>query len=204
MPDSSTGAADNKAPQPDTENHKEPKLVPVKAVAEERAKKQAARDEVDKLREDNKNRDQFDSEVIDQVVAQAKAAIDRELEPLRKDADRLRQENERLKKMTKLGLSQPQADKFMELLDRIPGLTDEQALVLARAESPAVFGVRSSGFLGGGLPVTGESLARGLATAETDHMKLMHEARASKDFVKAREHAAMEFERRFLSLRRPT
>lgn len=191
-PEESTGVP---AVAESKESTKEPKQVPVEAVAKERAEKRAARAEVKDLREDKERRDEFDEELIEQLARQAKEAVDREMEPLRT-------ENTRLKMAVDHGLSGEQADKVMELQTKNPALSLDQSLTLARVDNPTLFPSQSSQVPAGhrGLPTTGDSQVRA-ATDKSDFTKLMHEARASGNVAEATRNAALAFEQRFQLLR---
>lgn len=198
----SESSPENKsADQAIAEPQKEPKQVPVEAVAKERAEKRAARDEVSRLKEAVEKQGEFDEAIIEQVLAQAKAVVDRELAPEREARAKAERENSLLRLRVDHGLTDEQAAIAMDFQAKNPNLSIEQSLMLVRAENPEAFPVGQSYRVSpAGVPVGGNSPVRGTAGQE-DHVAKMREARAAGDWQAARRHAALEFERRFQSLR---
>jgi hypothetical protein len=201
MTDSSTEEG-GKASQEGAESRK----VPVEAVAKERAEKRAARAEVTKLNEELENvrktatidEDTLNS-ITMQLAEEAKKAVAAELKPMQDEVAKY-------KMAMTLGLSEPQADKVMELRMKNPGLSESQALVLAKAEHGDLFPAnapRSWSPAHGGLPVSGNPERMG---SEPDYVAKMNEAASRGDRHSAQKFAQEEALRRFRAafLSRPT
>ena len=134
------------------------KKVPVAALAEERAQKRAARSEAEAAKAElaqAKSIPNVPDEVITQLVAEARRMVEAEVAPLKQRA-------ERAELGVKLGLNEKQVNIIMDVKQKNPTLTNEQALLLARAEHQSEFVPAQSWnrAVHGGLPVTGTSEAR--------------------------------------------
>lgn len=201
MSDSSTEApATQEKGESQTGTQKEPKMVPVEALAKERGEKRAARAEADTLRQEREQQGTIDAALIEQLAVQARAAVERELEPERQRRQEVEQENARLKLRMDFGLNEEQSKLAMDFHSKHKDLTIGQSLMLLRAENPSIFPMQASQQYSRGVPVTGDSLARAQSSTE-DHTKLMHDARQKGDLHTAQRHAALEFERRFQGLK---
>lgn len=173
------------------------KMVPISAVAEERAQKRAARDEAKAAKEELakiQNSPPIPEDLIAQLAAEARKAVEAELAPLKERASRA-------EAGVKFGLNEQQVNKMWEIKTKHPTLTDELALSLAKTEFADVFKTSQpwNRAVHGGLPVTGTSDAR-TAPMSDDHLALMREAEGKKDFAKAQFHAREEALERFRRL----
>lgn len=192
MTDSSTEES-GKVPQEGAESRK----VPVEAVAKERAEKRAARAEVTKLNEELENVRKtatLDEDTLNTITTQlaeeAKRAVAAELKPVQDEVSKW-------KMAATLGLSEPQADKVMELRMKNPGLSENQALVLAKAEHADLFPAnapRSWSPAHGGLPVSGNPERMG---SDPDFVAKMNDAANRGDRSAAQHFAKEEALRRF-------
>lgn len=194
MSDSSTENRDADAGDPVTQ--KDTKQVPVEAVAKERAEKRAAREEVARLKQDVEKQGLIDDALIEQLAAEAKAIVDRELAPEREARSKAERENSLLRLRLDHGLTDEQATMALDFKAKNPNLSLEQSLLLVRAENPEAFASAPSGpVTPSGIPVGGASRMR-QASGQDDFIKKMQEARSSGDWKGAREFAALELQRR--------
>lgn len=173
------------------------KMVPISAVAEERAQKRAARDEAKAATEELakiKNAPNIPDDLIAQLAAEARKAVEAELAPLKERAHRA-------EVGVRFGLNEAQVNKVWEIKTKHPTLSDDMALSLAKTEFADAFKTSSSWnrAVHGGLPVTGTSDARTAPMAD-DHLALMREAESKKDYAKAQYHAQEEALDRFRKL----
>lgn len=154
----------------------------------------ALQDELSKLREQKTLDISSLSPIVAQMVLEARQSAEAEIAPIKA-------EMARYKVATQLGLNEAQADKVLEFKAKNPGLTEQQALLLARVEHQDVFPQPATPAwnrgLHGGLPVSGQSMARD--EKSQDHTAMMHEAVAKKDWVGANEHATQAFVQRVMS-----
>ena len=185
---------------PNPEQGDEQRKVPVAAVAKERAEKRAARDEVQKLTEELETtrkaaaisaEDQ--ARFAEELGAEARRAVEAELAPYRSAVAKY-------KMAMQLGLNESQADKLMEIKTKNPGLTDQQALLLARADHQDLFpsGESRSPFtrVHGGLPVSGNPESR-MGNDQPNFVEKMNEARKAGDIAGAQRFAQEEALNRF-------
>lgn len=173
------------------------KMVPISAVAEERAQKRAARDEAKAANEELakvKNAPNIPDDLIAQLASEARKAVEAELAPLKERAHRA-------EVGVKFGLNEAQVNKVWEIKTKHPTLSDDMALSLAKSEFAESFKPSSSWnrAVHGGLPVTGTSDARSAPMAD-DHLALMREAEGKEDYAKAQYHAKEEALARFRAL----
>jgi hypothetical protein len=199
MPESSAevavkAAADSK---PGTE-----KNVPLAALSEQRAKTRAANEQAEALQAElEKAKDgKIDVAALSPLVAdlllEARKAAEQEFEPLRQEVAKYKLANQ-------LGLNEPQVDKVMAVKQKNPGLTDQQALLLAKSEHGNLFPQAQqpawNRALHGALPVSGQSEDRNDKTV--DHAAKMNEAHKSGDHAAARFHAGQLFTERFYRIK---
>lgn len=175
--------------------------VPVAAVAKERAEKRAARaeaaelrGELEKVRTESPGLDaEAYAKLAEELAEEARRAVEAELQPWKADVAKY-------KMAMQMGLNEPQADKLMEIKSKNPGLTEQQALLLAKADAPDLFQTQASrpswDRSKGGLPVTGDSLARSQPQSD-DFMGLMREAEQKGDRMAAQRYAKEEALSRF-------
>lgn len=167
---------------------------PAVASPDPAAQIKALQDELGKLREQKTLDISSLSPIVAQMVLEARQSAEAEIAPIKA-------EMARYKVATQLGLNEAQADKVLEFKAKNPGLTEQQALLLARVEHQDVFPQPATPAwnrgLHGGLPVSGQSPARD--ERSQDHTALMHEAVAKKDWAGANEHATQAFVQRVMS-----
>lgn len=196
MAESST---EDGAPNPETKGDEQRK-VPVEALAKERAEKRAARDEAKKLTEELEtvrktatiSAEDY-AKLAEELAEEARKAVEAELQPYRADVAKY-------KMAMQLGLNEPQADKLMEIKTKNPGLTDQQALLLARADHQDLFPANApqSSFtrVHGGLPVSGNPESR-MGNDQPNFVEKMKEARKVGDIAGAQHFAREEALNRF-------
>jgi len=175
----------------------ESRKVPVEAVAKERAEKRAARAEATKLSEELENvrktatlDEETLSTITEKLAEEAKRAVAAELKPVQDEVAKW-------KMAATLGLNEAQADKVMELRMKNPGLSENQALVLAKADHADLFPANTSRSWSpahGGLPVSGNPERM---TGEPDFVAKMNEAAGKGDRRSAQHYAEQEALRRF-------
>lgn len=179
-----TKQEDKEAPKGDQ------KTVPVEAVGAARAQKRAAQEEADQAKTElakiKSSQPDMDS-VIAALAAEAKKNLEQEVAPLKA----------RLMKSElamKMGLSEEQADKVMAVKTANPNLTEQQAVVLAKAEHADLFAPKQAGWtrgIHGGVPVGGASEARN-PPQPVDNLAKMREAEAKGDKAGATHWATQE------------
>jgi len=153
------------------ENNQEPQeqatgdeqTVPVKAVAKERAEKRAAKAEAAGLKEQleqMQSQEGFDMNALVQslgevVNASANSAVEEALRPER-------EKNARLQMALEMGLSTEQANAVGEVMSKYQGMSQEEALTLARSQHNDLFAQQAQGFnpSHAGAPVSGSSPTR--------------------------------------------
>ena len=172
----------------------EEKKVPVAALAEERAQKRAARAEADAAKAElaqAKSTPNVPDDIIQALVAEARKVVEAEVAPLKQRA-------ERAELGVKMGLNEKQVNIVMDVKQKNPTLSVEQALLLARAEHQSEFVPAQSWnrAVHGGLPVTGTSEARSASDAN-DYMAQMRAAEKSGDRAGANHFATQEALSRF-------
>lgn len=155
------------------------KKVPVAAIAEERAKTRAAKSEAEaakqelaKLKEGQVPDLDLLNPIIERLAAEAHKKAEEAIAPWREKA-------ERAEMAVKLGLNEPQVAKVVDVRSKNPNLTEAQALLIARSESPDTFPtVQRPAWqqgLHGGFPVTGTSDSR-TAPPQDDYTAKMNAA----------------------------
>jgi len=197
MPESS--AEVTKAPS--EKGGTEDKKVPLAALSEQRAKTRAANEQAEALQaelakaQDGKVDLATLSPLVADLMLEARKAAEQEFEPLRQEVAKFKLANQ-------LGLSEPQVDKVMAVKQKNPGLSDQEALLLARAAHADVFPQAQPAWnraLHGGLPVSGASEVRTEKTV--DHTAKMNEAYKKGDLAEARQHAHQAFAERFYQIK---
>jgi len=203
MPESSPETA-NKAvtEKPADKAGAEGKNVPLAALSEQRAKTRAANEQAEALQAElEKAKDgKFDLAALSPLVAdlmlEARKAAEQEFEPLRQEVAKYKLANQ-------LGLNEPQVDKVMAVKSKNPGLTDQQALLLAKNEHGDLFPQSQrpawDRALHGAMPISGQSEDRNEKTV--DHLAKMNEAHGKGDHQAARMHAAQVFTERFYRIK---
>jgi hypothetical protein len=206
MPDSSTEIKNDKSGSPGEGEAK----VPVAAIGAERAKTRAAHEDNEKLRQENEKlkNGQIDAGELSKVVADMVLDVRKQLES---EFAPLKAENAKYRMAVEMGLSGPQADKVIEIRGKLPGLTEAQALLLAREENRELFPQQAAPqawnkAIHGGIPVTGLSQVRNEPQA-TDYTAKMIEAERAGKKGEAHEFARQAFFQRlhasFPTLTRP-
>jgi len=179
-----------------TEQGSADKTVPVAALADQRAKTRAAKSELEAAQAElaKAKEQQFPIDMdslVQTLAAETRKTVEAELAPLRAEANKY-------KMAAAYGLNEDQASKVMELRQKNPGLSDQQALTLARADHPDVFPQPSqptwSRALHGGLPVSGTAAP---APQNEDFTAKMHAAREKQDWAGAQHFAEQEALRRY-------
>ena len=192
MTDSSTEAAENVVKTTD-----EAKKVPIQALAKERAEKRAAREEASKLGEELEQArkaagidEETFNKVVEEMAAEARRAVAAELKPVQDEVSKW-------KMAAKLGLTETQVDKVMEIRMQNPNLSEHQALTLAKAEHADLFPsqqARSWSPTHGGLPVSGNS---DRPSDKPNFVEKMNEAVRNGDRAAAQQYATQEALARF-------
>jgi hypothetical protein len=198
MPESSAEAT--KAPE--QKGGTEDKKVPLAALSEQRAKTRAANEQAEALQAELEKANkggQLDlaslSPLVADLMLEARKAAEQEFEPLRQEVAKFKLANQ-------LGLSEPQVDKVMAVKQKNPGLSDQEALLLARSANADLFPQAQPAWnraLHGGLPVSGASEVRN--EKATDHTAKMNEAYKKGDIQEARLHAHQAFAERFYQIK---
>lgn len=195
MSESSAEKSEKPAEPVATQEKQEPEAkVPVAALAKERAEKRAARDKAQaleqQLAEAKEQNPQLDIQALMEAISQTIDA--RAQEAFEKVAAPLAAEASLLKSALSLGLNESQAKALSETKAKFPGMTDQQALTLVRAEKADLFPqpMRPARTVTG-LPQGGESPFR--SQAEPDHRTLMNEAVKAGDRGLAQKHATAGF-----------
>jgi hypothetical protein len=195
--ESSTEKKDTKtATDPQDGKGADDKTVPVAALADQRAKTRAAKSDLEAAQAElAKAREQqfpidMDS-LVQTLAAETRKTVEAELAPLRQEATKY-------KMAATMGLNESQAEKVMELRSKNPGLSEQQALLLAKTEHPDVFPTPSqppwSRAVHGGLPVSGDAP---VAPQSEDYVAKMKQAREKDDWAGAQHFAEQEALRRF-------
>lgn len=199
--ESSTEKQAEKADATKAPAENEDKKVPLAALGESRAKTRAANERAEKLEQElAKAKEQqvpIDMDALMNALAdEARRKVEAEVAPLRNEVNKY-------KMAANMGLNESQVDKVMGIRDKNPGLTEQQALILAKTEHPDVFPQAAPATwnraLHGAMPVGGASDARSNPQAE-DLTAKMHEARKNKDFDAAQNLAEREAIRRFTNV----
>ena len=199
MPESSAEAT--KAPE--LKGGTEDKKVPLAALSEQRAKTRAANEQAEALQAELEKANkggQLDlaslSPLVADLMLEARKAAEQEFEPMRQEVAKWKLANQ-------LGLSEPQVDKVMTVKQKNPGLSDQEALLLARNAHADLFQQEKAPAwnraLHGGLPVSGASEVRN--EKAVDHTAKMNEAYKKGDISEARLHAHQAFAERFYQIK---
>jgi hypothetical protein len=178
--------------------------VPVSALAKERAEKRTARKEVEDLKQQLATKqdqqapfdmDAFLGTLGQFVMEQSEAAAKSAVAPLQAEA-------EKFKTAVELGLNKDQAEAIAAVRDKFPGMTPEQAHVLARSEQPQLFPQSRTGAqprLPTGLPPGGDSQVRN-APKQEDLVAKANELKAKGDRKGAMEVARQDLANRVAAI----
>jgi len=193
--------------QPEVQDaQKAEKQVPVEAVGKARADKRAAQAEAAAAKKELAEiKEQADPDGLLAAFNDAKAALQEQAKAeVAKELAPVRAEVAKWKAAVALGLNEPQAEAVMAVRDKYPGMPEQQALMIARAEKPDLFPMVSpppfNPSVNGGIPTGGDSPYRS-APQQEDYMAKISEAKKAGDQPKATHYAEQEFFRRINKLR---
>ena len=176
--------------------------VPVQAIAKERAEKREARAEADQLKQElAASKTRTESEMAALIESLGPYVTDMVTKATEQALQPARAEVALLKTAISHGLNEEQANALAKIKAEMPGITDQRALTLLRAEMPDKFAQPRQAPTITGFTPSGDSPMRQQGQTE-DFLAKMQEAQKAGNRADAQKYATLELFRRVDAARR--